>query len=195
MSHGRLAGVLMLVGFVAMSAGGILWSTGRGNDYTGTARHAWERGLIINAVVLTAIGLLLLAEYLRDTRGHPLALTGAVTYLLGGVLAVASEASNIAGLPGSYAQTVIYVVLAFLGQAVIGVSLIQSRTYPSAVGWATLGWNLVWLIILPITTPGDISFPILHHIMPAVMAVPLLTASVILEPRPSVPGEERIGDG
>lgn len=175
MSHGRVAGVLMLAGFVAISAGGILWRTGRGVDYTGTARHAWERGLIITAIILTAVGLLLLAEYLRDTRGHSLALTGAFGYLLGGVLAVANEAGNISGLAGSYPQTVVYVVLAFLGQAAVGVSLIQSGSYPSAVGWATLVWNMAWLIILPVTTPGDISFPILHHVMPAVIAIPLVT--------------------
>jgi hypothetical protein len=42
------------------------------------------------------------------------------------------------------------------------------------IGWATIGWNLVWLLVLPLATPRDIYFPVLHHVMPLVMGIALL---------------------
>jgi hypothetical protein len=62
---------------------------------------------------------------------------------------------------------IVYVVVAFLAQAALGGALLQSGALATRIGWATILWNLAWLVALPIITPRDIYFPILHHAAPA----------------------------
>ena len=73
-----------------------------------------------------------------------------------------------------YALIVIYVVLAFLAQAVLGGSLLQSGLLAAWIGWLAILWNIAWLVALPVTSPRDIYFPVLHHVMPLVIGIALL---------------------
>ena len=73
-----------------------------------------------------------------------------------------------------YALIVMCVVLAFLAQAAIGGALLQSRLLAAWIGWVTILWNLGWLVLLPGITPGDMYFPILHHLMPLLIGSALL---------------------
>ncbi len=85
------------------------------------AFYVWERGLIMAAVVFTAIGFVLLDGQLQNTAGSILARTGATAYLFGGILGVAAEALGLTRKDESfYPLIVIYVVLAFLAQAATG---------------------------------------------------------------------------
>lgn len=127
------------------------------------------------AVVLTAIGFVLLEGQVQNTDGRILARMGATAYLFAGMLGVAGEALDLTRKEqGFYPLIVIYVVLAFLAQAAIGGSLLQAGLLAPWIGWATVVWNLAWLVILPLTTPRDIYFPVLHHVAPLVVGIGLL---------------------
>ncbi len=56
----------------------------------------------------------------------------------------------------------------------MGVALLTAGFLPVWVGWLAIGWNLVWLIVLPFATPRDIYIPVLHHFVPLVVGVLLL---------------------
>lgn len=60
----------------------------------------------------------------------------------------------------------LYVVLALLGQAAVGIAIVRSETLPGALGWATTAWNVAWLLILFSATRAEVYFPVLHHVMP-----------------------------
>jgi hypothetical protein len=83
------------------------------------------------------------------------------------VLGVAAEALSLRlGYGQTYPLIVIYVVMAFLAQVAIGGALLQLGVLAAWIGWATILWNLAWLVALPIITPRDIYFPVLHHFAP-----------------------------
>jgi hypothetical protein len=112
------------------------------------------------AVVLTVIGFVLLEERLHTSEGQVLARTGATTYVFAGILGVVAEALDLAGTQQRlYPLVVVYMILAFLAQAAIGGALRQSGLLAPWIGWVTIVWNLAWLAVLPIITPGDIYFP------------------------------------
>jgi hypothetical protein len=104
-----------------------------------------------------------------------LARAGAAAYLLAGAVLVMAESIGLRGVNTEvYPAVVAYVVLAFLAQAAIGGALLQAGLLAAWAGWLMVAWNVGWLVILPILTPGDIYFPILHHVMPLVMGLLLL---------------------
>jgi hypothetical protein len=70
---------------------------------------------------------------------------------------------------------VLYVVLAFLAQAALGTSLLQTRLVAGWVGWATIIWNLGWLLVMFIVRPRDIYYPVLHHVAPLIIGIAFLT--------------------
>jgi hypothetical protein len=128
--------------------------------------------------VLAAIGFVLLEEHLHTSDGRVLARIGATTYVFAGILGVVAEALGLSGWGRSlYPLIVVHVVLGFLGQAAIGGALRQARFLAPWIGWATIVWNLGWLVVLPMITPRDIYFPILHGLMPLLIGVPLLRSA------------------
>jgi len=174
----RAAGTLLVLGFVANFAGVLLFNM-RGGISGGAppspAYYMWERGFLMAAIVLTAIGFGLLDGYLHNTDGQVLARAGATAYLFAGTLGVAAEGLELSRTgPYLYPLSVIYVVLAFLAQAAIGGALRQSRLLAVWIGWATILWNLAWLAVLLVITRDDIYFPILHHLMPLLLGSALL---------------------
>jgi hypothetical protein len=69
---------------------------------------------------------------------------------------------------------VVFIVLAFVGQAVFGAALLRTGLLPGWVGWATILWNLGWLVILPIARPADMYYPWLHYVAPLLIGIALL---------------------
>jgi hypothetical protein len=135
----------------------------------------WERSLILTAIILTAIGFVLLEGQLQNSDGRILARMGATAYLFGGALGVVAEALSLSlEYEKLYALVVIYVAVAFLAQAAIGGAVLQSGVLAAWIGWATILWNLAWLIALPVFTPRDIYFPVLHHVAPLLIGIALL---------------------
>jgi hypothetical protein len=177
----RSAGAFLVCGFIAMLVG-VLMFAGRGGvrraPIPSQAYFVWERSFIMAAVVLTAIGLVLLEGRLADSSGQVLARVGATAYLFGGMLGVTAEALGLSQREQSlYALIVIYVVLAFLALAAIGGALLQAKLLPVWIGWLTIAWSLGWLIVLPLVTPRDIYFPVLHHMMPLLIGLALLLSA------------------
>lgn len=176
----RAAGFFLVLGFVSNLAGVLMFSI-RGGTGGGTSPShtffVWERGFFMAAVVLTTVGFVLLEGHLHNTNGGVLARTGATAYLFAGILLVAAESLILSrGFDEKrvFALIVIYVVLAFLAQAAIGGASLQSGLLATWIGWVTLLWNLAFLVVLPVTTPADIYFPILHHLMPLLIGSALL---------------------
>lgn len=174
----RAAGLVLVLGFAANLAGvTMFWIRGgqSGGQPPTSSYFVWERSFILAAVAITAIGFVLLAGALQSTGGRILALVGATAYLFGGVLLVSAEAlSPTLGYDKLYSLIVIYVVMAFLAQAAIGGALLQSGLIAGWIGWATILWNIAWLVALPVLSPRDIYFPVLHHVIPLVIGIALL---------------------
>ena len=177
------AGAVLILSFVALAVGATMyWIRGglRGGAPPTRAYLVWERSFIMAAVVLTAVGLVLLEGVLQDSAGRVLARVGATAYLFGGVMVVAAEASGLKQGPhddGSeqiWAPVVVYVVLALLAQAAIGGSLLQAGVLPGWIGWATIAWSAAWLLAYAIKR-GDIYIPFVHHTMPLMIGIALVS--------------------
>ena len=123
----------------------------------------------------TALGLALLQGILRDAGDSVFSLIGMLSYLFGAVVVVVAETSALDGREWPNPQIIFYVVLAFLAQAALGVALLRTGLVAGWVGWATIIWNLAWLVVLPIISPRDIYYPVLHHVAPLVIGIALLT--------------------
>jgi hypothetical protein len=125
--------------------------------------------------MLTAVGLALLAGYLQNSGGRVLARTGASLYFLGGVLIVASEATDLTrGFHETRLEALVvsYIVLSFLAQVAIGGSLLQAGLLAAWIGWLTIVWSIGCLIVSGVT--GSYYIPFEHHVMPLVLGIGLL---------------------
>jgi hypothetical protein len=174
----RAAGFFLVLSSIVLFPGLMMfWIRGghRGGAPPSPAYFVWERSLIMAAVVLTAIGFVLLEGSLQNTDGRVLARMGATAYFFAGILGVAAEALGLSLKDHSlYPLIVVYVVVAFLASAAIGGSLLQAGQLAPWIGWAAVLWNIAWLVVLPLITPRDIYFPVLHHVAPLVIGIGLL---------------------
>ena len=144
----------------------------RGGAPRSRAHWVFERSSILSGVVLVAIGFMLLEGALQNTDCRVLANVGATAFFFGGILAVAAEALMLTlGYEKVYGVIVIYVVMAFLAEAAIGGAIIQSGLLAAWIGWATILWNVAWLIVLALISRRDMYFPILHYVMPLVIGI------------------------
>jgi hypothetical protein len=182
MSLPATTAVALILGFAAIASGALMyWLRGgiRGGAPPSRRYLVWERSFIMAAVVLTAVGLVLLADLLAVSDGAAMARAGAVAYLFGGVLVVAAEASSLAqGLhqdwpAQSWSLALVYVVLALMAQAAIGGALLAGDVLPAWIGWATLAWNIGWLAFY-LLRREDIYIPFVHHVMPFVTGLAVL---------------------
>lgn len=174
----RISGGLLVAAIVPLALGVSVF-LGRAGIQGGSPRSPGlfilERGSILSAVVLTAFGFVLLESWLQASAGSVLGRIGAMAYFFGAILLVAAEAMSLAERGTSYYPLiVVYVVLAFLGQAAVGGALLQSGLLPAWIGWMAVAWNLAWLVVLPLATPQDIYFPVVHHAMPLLIGGALL---------------------
>ena len=193
----RAAGLFLVLGFVANLAGVLMFNIRDGTSGSAPpspAYYVWERGFLMAAIVLTAIGFVLLEGHLHSTDGRVLARAGATAYLFAGILGVAAEALDLSRTGQNfYPLIVIYVVLAFLAQAAIGGALHQSGLLAPWISWVTIVWNLAWLVVLPLITPRDIYFPILHHLMPLLIGSALLRKAPLPQASAQQIGQQEAG--
>lgn len=172
------AASLLVLCFVVFTFGGVLYA-GRAfmNWQIGeTSTHLiWERGFVIGGVLATALGLALLEDLQRSAGEPMLSRLGMVMYLLGAAVVITAETAYLGKGDWIYPQIVLYVILAFLAQAAVGASLLQTGLVAGWVGWVTIIWNLTWLIGLSIFSPRNIYFPALHHAAPLIIGIALLT--------------------
>lgn len=130
----------------------------------------WERSLVIAAFLINVLGFVLLEDLLQNFLAR-LALT---IYLISAAVLVVAETTFLHYRTFVYSQIVAHVVLAFLAQAVFGLTLLQTGFLPGWVGWATIIWNLGCLVVLPITHPDDVYYPWLNYVAPLIIGVTLL---------------------
>jgi hypothetical protein len=133
-----------------------------------------ERGLVMASFVTVVLGLVLLDRLLEAAGENILAPIGLAIILIATCLVLAAETCSLSRQDCSYASIVTFVVLAFVGQAVFGAALLRTGLVPGWAGWATIAWNLAWLIILPIARPKDIYYPWLHFVAPVLIGIELL---------------------
>ncbi len=171
------AASLLILCFVVFTMGGVLF-TGRAFlkwPIDETSSHlTWERGLVIAAVLTTVFGLALLEDMLRAAGEPLLSRLGMIAYLLGAVVVVVAETAYLGKRDWVNPQIVLYVVLAFLAQAAFGAALLQTGLVAAWAGWATLLWNVGWLLVMLIVRPRDIYYPVLHHVAPLLIGIALL---------------------
>jgi hypothetical protein len=169
------AASLLILSMVVFGFGGALFT---GRAFWGwpinNAHLFWERGFIIAAVLVTVLGLARLEDLLRAAGDSVLARLGMMTYLFGAVVVVVAETTSIGGRNFVYPQIVLYVLLAFLAQAAFGAALLRTEMVAGWAGWATVIWNVGWLLIMLIVRPNDIYFPVLHHVAPLIIGIALL---------------------
>ena len=175
----RVTGALLTLSFVVFLVGGIMFAARNGmagNPAPTFAYFVVERGFVAAAAVVAAIGLWLLATILSEARGDALAPArlAAAVYAIATALLVVGEASRLQQDRYLHAPVVAYVILAFLTQATLGVILVRTGFLPAWIGWAAIVWNLAWLVVLPLASPRDIFFPVLHHFLPLLAGIALL---------------------
>lgn len=178
MTFQRITGGFLVAGFITVLVGALMF-VGRGGlkDARSPAGTylIWERSFIMLAVILTAVGFVLM-ERLLETHGEELfARIGSTAFLLAAVLLVIAEVVGLRRGEPIYGLIFAYVVLAFIGQAVLGVSMLGTDLLPRWIGWAAIAWSLGWLALLVIVSTGDVYFPVLHHVIPLAVGVSLLT--------------------
>jgi hypothetical protein len=189
----RAAGSFLVLGCAANLTGVLMFwfrDGPNGRMPPSAAYYDWERSFILTAVVLTAVGFVLLEEHPELGDGRLLIRMGATVYLFAGVLSVLDETLELARTTPSYPLIVVSVVLAFLGQAALGGGLLRARLLTPWIGWATIVWNLAWLVALPLLTPRDIYYPVLHHVMPLLIGGALLRQSVFPQGSPRQTGSQ-----
>ncbi len=136
-----------------------------------------ERGLVMTAVLAATLGFVLLERVLESAGDTVLSPLGMTTFLIAAVLVLAAESFGLKLDEYMYAPVVASVILAFIGQALFGAAILRTGFLPAWVGWATVIWNLAWLVILPIARPHDMYYPWLHYVAPLVIGISLLVRS------------------
>ena len=175
----RVAGMLLGLSFVANMAGVMMFSSREGTSGKpppSFAYFALERSLFVGAAVIAALGLAALAVVLGEVhrRARIPARAAAMISAAATVVLVIAEASGLRSDDPPTAFIVAYVVTAFLAQAAFGVILLRTGFLPAWIGWAAIAWNLGWLVALPLLTPRDVYFPVLHHPIPLLIGIALL---------------------
>lgn len=178
-SERTVAASLLVLTFAVFEIGGILF-TGRTMlnwPIENRGSHMrWERSFVILPTILTALGLVLLADLLRAAGDTFLAQLGMATYLFGAVLVVSAEAKFIDNDEWNYPQVVTFVVLALLAQAAFGGALLQTGLMAAWVGWVTVIWNLGYLLIILIVRPREVYYPAIHYVAPLIIGLGLLAS-------------------
>ena len=171
------SGWLLILSGIIFMAGGTLytgraiwkWPAGQTHRYL-----IWERGFVIAALLAAVLGLTLLEGMLEAAGDTILAPSGMALLLIGSAVIIMAEAYSLSRQEWIYAPTVVFVVLAFLAQALFGAALLRTGLLPGWMGWATILWNLGWLVVLPIVRPKDMYYPWLHYVAPLLIGIGLL---------------------
>jgi hypothetical protein len=173
-SEQTAAGFLLVLSGIIFLPAGVLyagraiwkWLAARSQSYL-----RWERGLVMTAILIATLGLVLLERLLEAAGDRILAPFTIAIFLIGAVLVIAAETCSLGRQEWAYAPIVVFVILAFVGQTIFGISILRTKLLPAWVGWATILWNLAWLVILPIARPRNMYYPWLHYVAPLLIGI------------------------
>ena len=165
----RRVSEILLIGSFVLHLVGVFMFNGRNVWFAETRAYLnWERGLFMAAFLVSALGVSLLEIVLREIDASALvavlARLGATAFLIGATVAIVTEAASISGQSSVGALLVVMVVVLFVAEAILGGALLRSGILPAWVGWTVVVWNIGWLVVLPIVSPRDIYYPVLHFI-------------------------------
>ena len=142
-------------------------------------------------VILVALGFVLLTSLLIEADGRSLPLIAATLFLIAAVLWViehsvhvsitvtAAEETAAEGAVPSYYEPVlrwtnilelIYIVLALISAVCYGWSILQTGALTLWVGWVSIGWSLLWLIVFTLNPEG----------IPVVALIPPLLIGIVI---------------
>jgi hypothetical protein len=171
----RVSGLLLLIAFVLNLGGVVMYAAGTEYGWVGETPtyHAWERALFISSYVAAALGSAVLEPALAESGAAILGRLAAIAFPMAASVALVMEAVTING-PEPYALVVVAVLLLFGAELLLSVAVLASRLVPAWVGWAAVVWNVAWPAILPIVSPGDPYYPILHAIPLLMISIPLI---------------------
>ena len=178
----QMSGLLLLVAFALNVGGVVLFTAGTAHGWAveTPAYHAWERTLIMGSYVAAALGAAVLEPALADAGAAILGRLAAIAFPIAATVALVMEALGLDGLFPP-ALTDVAVLLLYGAGALLGAALLTSRLVPAWVGWAAIIWNLAWPAILrtlwgvvPVVSPGDLYYPILHGIPLLLIGIPLI---------------------
>jgi hypothetical protein len=175
----QVTALLLIACLPVFSVGGVLftgrifwkWPIGQTPAYL-----YWERGFVLAALLLNVLGMALLQGLLHEAGATGITWLAMVAYLLGAATLAIAEVTFLRTQQWLYPWVVFYVVTAFLAQALFGVAILQTGLVAAWVGWATLVWNLGWLIALSVFSRKDMYYPVLHHVAPLLIGIALLAA-------------------
>jgi hypothetical protein len=178
----RLSGLLLIAAFVLNMGGVVLFSGSQIYRWfiDSPTLLAWERSMFIAAYVAAALGIGLLEMVLRDTSAAVLARLGSTAFLMAAVVALVVEAAFLGGRASTSRPVNIMVVLLFVAEATLGAALLRSGAVRAWIGLAVLVWNVGWLVVLPVVSPGDIYYPILHFVPLLLIGIPPARAASVL---------------
>lgn len=178
----RVSGILLIGSFVLQMVGVVMFNGRNLFDWFAETRAflSWERGMFMAAFLVSALGVSLLELVLREVDAPALvpvlARLGATAFLIGATVAIVTEAASLSGQSATGALVVAMVVVLFVAEAILGGAFVRSGVLPAWVGWTVVVWNIGWLIVLPIVSPGDIYYPILHFIPLLPIGITVLVA-------------------
>lgn len=171
----RVSGLLLLIAFVLNLGGVVMYAAGTEYGWVGETPtyNAWERALFMSSYVAAALGTAVLEPALAEAGAAILGRLAAIAFPMAASVALVMEAVTING-PEPYALIVVAVLLLFGAELLLGAAVLASRLVPAWVGWAAVVWNVAWPAILPIVSPGDPYYPILHAIPLLMISIPLI---------------------
>lgn len=175
----HITGLLLTLSFPVFMVGGLLFTVRNGMAGNPAPNYTYlvvERGFVMAAAVIAALGLILLAVLLGQVHvaaANPASLSATI-YVVATSLILIGEGSLLSQRTFLRKPVIAFVVLAFLAQAAFGGILVWTGFLPSWIGWFTISWNLAWLVILPVFSPRDMYYPVLHHVVPLLLGVSLL---------------------
>jgi hypothetical protein len=171
----RVSGLLLLIAFVLNLGGVVMYAAGTEYRWVGETPtyHAWERALFISSYVAAALGTAVLEPAQAEAGAAILGRLAVIAFPMAASIALVMEAVTING-PEPYALIVVAVLLLFGAELLLSAAALASRLVPAWVGWAAIAWNVAWPAILPIVSPGDPYYPILHAIPLLMISIPLI---------------------
>jgi hypothetical protein len=176
-SEQTAAGWLLILSWIIFMPGGVLYAGSNIWNWPIKNTHRyllWERGFVMTALLSAVVGFSILEGMLAAAGDKILAPAGMALLLIGAAVVIFAEAYSISRQEWLYAPTVVFVILAFLAQALFGGALLRTGLLPGWIGWLTILWNLGWLVILPMARPKDMYYPWLHYMAPILIGIGLL---------------------
>ena len=135
----RTASLLLVLGFGFLMVTAALFAT---NGSPGLQNTALFSGLMV-----TLLGLATLELILSDAGGRVLGRLGTIAFLVGSVGWVVTDTFALHGVPWVFEFERNYVVLACFAVAAFGWAILSTDVLPRWLGWAAIGWSVVWAVL------------------------------------------------